>query len=47
MDNSRNGHSIGVFITLAIGLSFLYWGLFYLHGQVLLPFDPASDLMGL
>jgi membrane protease YdiL (CAAX protease family) len=46
MENGHNKNSIRLFIALAIGLSCLYWGLFYLHEWGLLPFDPASDLMG-
>lgn len=46
MDNVRNNRSIFLFITLALGLSLVYWGLFYLHDHGLLPFDPASDAMG-
>jgi len=46
MDNSCNKNAIRLFIALAVGFSLLYWGLFYLHGQGLLPFDPASDLLG-
>ena len=46
METRHSQHSIRLFIALAIGLSFLYWALFYLHDRGLLPFDPASDLMG-
>jgi hypothetical protein len=46
MDNTCNKNAIRLFVALAIGFSLLYWGLFYLHGQGLLPFDPASDLLG-
>lgn len=46
MDNSYSRQSIRLFIALALGFSVLYWGLFGLHRRGLLPFDPASDLMG-
>ncbi len=46
MDETRSTHAIRLFIALAIGLSLLYWGLFFLHGRALLPFDPGSDLAG-
>lgn len=46
MDTRRSRSAIFVFTALALGLSLLYWGLFFLHGRGLLPFDPNSDLMG-
>lgn len=46
MNNNRANRSIFIFLLLALGLSFLYWGLFLLHDHGLLPFDPKSDLMG-
>ena len=46
MSNGRDRLSIGLYVILALGLSVLYWGLFYLHDRGALPFDPESDLMG-
>lgn len=46
MNNHHSNRSIVLFVALAIGLSFLYYGLFILHNQGWLSFDPASDLMG-
>jgi membrane protease YdiL (CAAX protease family) len=46
MRNGRNRLSIGLYVFLALGLSVLYWGLFYLHDRGTLAFDPESDLMG-
>ncbi len=46
MDNNLNRRSTLLFLALALGLSFAYWGLFLLFDKGLLPFDPASDLMG-
>jgi uncharacterized protein len=45
-NNNRTTNAIRLFIALALGLSFLYWGLFFLRSKGWLPFDPASDLMG-
>ena len=38
--------SILVFLTIALGLSLLYWWLFVLRERGVLPFDPSSNLMG-
>ncbi len=43
--NKSNRSSL-LFVVLAIGFSYSYWGLFFLSDQELLPFDPSSDLMG-
>jgi uncharacterized protein len=42
----KGNRSTLLFIALALGLSYLYWGLFYLHEQNWVAFDPSSDLMG-
>lgn len=46
MDDHRNRHAVRLFVSLALGLSLAYWGLFYLHRHHWLGFDPASDAMG-
>lgn len=46
MKDRSNSRAIVMFIALAMGFSFSYWGLFILHNWGLLPFDPATDLMG-
>ena len=46
MDNGFSRRSIRLYIALALGFSLLYWGLFELYRRGLLPFDPASDVVG-
>jgi membrane protease YdiL (CAAX protease family) len=46
MDTNKSNRSVLLFLALALGLAYLYWGLFVLHDKGLLPFDPSSDLMG-
>jgi membrane protease YdiL (CAAX protease family) len=46
MSYGKDRLSIGLYVFLALGLSVLYWGLFYLHDRGTLAFDPESDLMG-
>jgi membrane protease YdiL (CAAX protease family) len=46
MNKRSDNRAIAMFIALAIGLSLFYWGLFILHDWGFLPFDPASDAMG-
>jgi uncharacterized protein len=46
VENKTNSRSILLFLATALGLSYAYWGLFYLHDQGFLPFDPSSDIMG-
>ena len=46
MNSIHNNRSIVLFVALAIGLSFLYYGLFILHSLGWLSFNPASDIIG-